>query len=448
MNRRRSPGSVIIAPLILFFAFIFFGPFTGTGYRQTKISYCAPLNNNAESDTHSGFGAIVDKALRYLYARQESDGGFAEPGKQSQDQLTCWAICAIASAGENPVNLKKSGNSPLDFLLRHAKDWKNFTDIERACLAVSSAGGNPRSFGGRNLVSEIKAKISNDGHIGSAINEHIWGMIALAAAGEKVPAECRAWLRSAQNSDGGFSFSQGSESDPDDTGAAIQALGASGEDASSSSIKRALEYLRFCQAPDGGFCWRSSVSNTASTSWAVQGIAAAGEDPASDAWKKGGKTPIDFLEGMQQEDGHIKYMEGNDSQPAWMTAEAIPALLKKPYPLNFKPQASNSENATTTGSTDSQNGNPKEEVNGSATNKQNEPENMESSNSSSVQERRMAMESNANEDSNSSSGMVKKEGSGLKIDLYLFSLICASYLSIVIIVYLISWLLTPGDRTL
>ena len=282
-------------------------------------------------------GAEVKKALDYLRERQNSDGGFAEPDRSSSEQLTAWAITAIKSAGEDPGSWRKSGKSPLDYLSTQAGGWSKLTDIERGCLAVASAGADPRSFGGRDLVREIKARMAPDGHIGDMVNEHCWGLIALKAAGEATPESARTWLCARQNVDGGFGFSDDAASDPDDTGAALQALMAAGESPESSTVDRALKYLKFCQASDGGFCWRSPVSNVASTAWAVQGIAATGEDPGSDSWKKGGKTPLDYLASMQQADGHIRYMENSDSQPAWMTAEAIPALLKRPYPLNFNP---------------------------------------------------------------------------------------------------------------
>ena len=189
------------------------------------------------------------------------------------------------------------------------------------------------------------------------INDHCWGLIALGAAGEPIPEGCRNWLVSMQNIDGGFSFSPESASDPDDTGAAMQALKAAGESPGGNAMERASFYLRFCQSIDGGFCWQSTASNVASTAWAVQGLSAAGEDPDSTAWSKSGNTPLDFLRDMQQADGHIRYSDASDSNPAWMTAEAVPALLKKPFPLSSELEtqedevpsdSSDSSRATTT----------------------------------------------------------------------------------------------------
>ena len=306
-------------------------------------SVVAPVLLLVGSARVAAAGDTVEKALEYLKGRQQTDGGFAEPGRDSSDQLTGWVVCAIAAAGEDPNSWRVTGKSPLDYLSSHAGDWTTLGDLERSCLAVCSAGADPRSFGGRNLVAEISAQIKGDGHLGDMINDHCWGLIALAAAGEPIPEGCRNWLVSMQNIDGGFSFAPESASDPDDTGAAIQALIAAGESPGGNAMERATFFLRFCQSSDGGFCWQSNSSNVASTAWAVQGLSAAGEDPDSTAWSKSGKTPLDFLRDMQQADGHIRYSDASDANPAWMTAEAVPALLKKPFPLSSEPEAQNDE---------------------------------------------------------------------------------------------------------
>lgn len=288
-------------------------------------------------------GAVADvsvqKEMAYLEARQQADGGFAEPGQASTDMLTTWAVPAIKAAGEDPRRWTRSGKSPLDYLSARAPGWKQLTEIERGCFAASCAGVDPRSLGGRNLVAEIKARMAADGHIGDKLADHCWGVIALLAAGEALPDGSRKWLAARQNVDGGFGYADDGASDPDDTGATLQALAAMGDKGDSSVMSRALMYLHLCQASDGGFCWHSESSNVASTAWAVQGIAAAGQDPSSAAWSRDGKTPIDYLESMRQSDGHIRYMRSSDSQPAWMTAEAIPALLEKPFPLTEKAAA-------------------------------------------------------------------------------------------------------------
>ncbi|MBN1288408.1 MAG: hypothetical protein JXA49_02075 [Actinobacteria bacterium] len=316
---------------------------------------CRPTPAASQNMSINGVSDSVNMALNYLAGRQQADGGFAEPGGSSSELLTTWVIPAIVSAGQDPKLWKKGGKSPIDFLASQAGGWQKLTDVERACFALASAGVDPRSFQGRNLVAEINANVFPDGRIGNSVNEHVWGTIALSSASERLPSNCVGWLSSVQNTDGGFSFATGAASDPDDTGAALQALLAAGADPESQTVDRALKYLVFCQGDDGGFKWKSDFSNSASTAWAVQGISAAGEDADSDSWQKNGKTPVVFILKMQQPDGHIKYTNSSDAKPVWMTAEAVPALLKRPYPLNFTPKPKTTVDGTQTAPTVSTN---------------------------------------------------------------------------------------------
>ncbi|MFH1149812.1 MAG: prenyltransferase/squalene oxidase repeat-containing protein [Actinomycetota bacterium] len=299
------------------------------------LALLAPAAGAARLPAAGASDPSVDRAVDYLLGRQQPDGGFAEPEASSSDTLTAWVTCAISSAGIDVRGVRSGGASPLDFLSGRAPSWSKLTDIEKGCLAVCCAGADPRSFGGRDLVAEIKARAAADGHIGDLVNEHCWGLIALAAAGEPAPAGSMEWLSARQNIDGGFGYGAQSGSDPDDTGGALQALIASGADRGSNTVARALSYLMFCQQDDGGFAWQSAGSNVGSTAWAVQGICAAGEDPASQDWTISGNTPVDFIEGMQQPDGHFKYSSGTDTNPVWMTAEAVPAILGTPFPLDL-----------------------------------------------------------------------------------------------------------------
>ncbi len=291
-----------------------------------------------------GSGASVKRAVDYLKGRQLSDGGFAEPGRSSSEQLTMWVVCGLASVGQDVGSWRKGGKSPIEFLAAGASKLEMLTDVEKGCLAVCCAGGNPRSFGGRDLVAQIKSRMAPDGRIGGLVNEHCWGIIALKAAGETVPDGARAWLAANQNLDGGFGYGAGTGSDPDNTGAALQALIAAGEDPAGSAVKRAISYLHFCQAPDAGFTYNADQSNVASTAWAVQGIVAAGQDPGGPDWTRSGKTPLDYMASTQQSDGHFRYMKSSDANAAWMTAEALPAISGKAYPL--RPEAAPTRTTT------------------------------------------------------------------------------------------------------
>jgi len=407
------------------------------------------------SATEVGGGSSVPNALDYLKSRQQPDGGFAEPGSKSTDELTAWTICGVCASGEDITTWKKSGRSPLDFLAADVGSLSKLTDIEKACLAVCSAGGDPRSFGGRNLVDEISLRMATDGHIGDMTNEHSWGVIALAAAGVKLPDGARTWLEARQNIDGGFGYGSGAASEPDDTGAALQALIAAGDSSTSNAVTRALSYLHFCQADDGGFTYQSRESNVGSTAWAVQGISAAGQDASSSAWaSSAGKTPFDYFASMQQSDGHFRYMTSVDTNLAWMTAETIPALYKKAYPYNVTAASSQSGDTTSNGSDTTQGNSTAQAQSGStrSTTSGNSPANGSTSSGSSTSPSGSTHKSNSGSSKKSngtSGGLASNErgtgGSqgpgGLQTtsggsSLIVFLIVCAVYLGILGLAYL------------
>jgi hypothetical protein len=140
------------------------------------------------------------------------------------------------------------------------------------------------------------------------------------------------WLLRQQNRDGGFSFaSAGAISDIDDTGAALEALGAAGG-APSSALRRAVGYLSAQQNPDGGLPQQSGgLSNAQSTAWGIQGLYAAGVDPGS--VRRRGRSLLDYLRSLIAADGHVRYAAGNDQTPVWVTGEALMALAGKALPL-------------------------------------------------------------------------------------------------------------------
>ncbi len=276
----------------------------------------------------------IQMALKYLHTLQKSDGGFANPGQSSSVAKTSWAIMAIAAAGQDPHTWKKNGKSPVDYLkehLRSALQKMGTADYARTILAVIAAGENPYNFDGINLVKLLESKIKKDGQIGDYIYTTIWGILALKASGVNVTKSCK-WLEDHQNTDGGFAWAVGQQSDFDDTAAAIQALIACGVPSNSQVIHDALKYLKEGQNPDGGMRYfGNSASNAASDSWTIQALVAAGINPLN--WKKNNKSVVEHLLSLQTKEGYFKYTSYETSNPGYMTVCAIMALLGKPQPI-------------------------------------------------------------------------------------------------------------------
>jgi len=228
----------------------------------------------------------------------------------------------------------KNGNSTIDYLRSMNDDIlaKGGTvDIARTILTLVAVGEDPRAFSGTDYVAELKSRVKSDGQAGDHVYTTIWTIVALASAGEDA-GRSAGWLMSRQNADGGFPWTPGAESDPDDTGAALEALAAAGIPHDAAAVQNALAYLKGMQQENGGFHYGgTSAANAASDAWVIQGIVATGDNPAN--WRAGETSVVDHLAGLQNPDGSFRYTAYVTDNPCGMTASAIPALLGRPYPI-------------------------------------------------------------------------------------------------------------------
>jgi len=109
-----------------------------------------------------------------------------------------------------------------------------------------------------------------------------------------------------------------------DTAAVVEALRAVG--VRGRPIKRALGFLLRYRNRDGGFELTSGRGSDAqSTAWAIQAFLAAGKPPPRGA--------IAYLRGLQRPDGSFRYSARYTTTPVWVTAQVLPALARRPFPL-------------------------------------------------------------------------------------------------------------------
>lgn len=275
-------------------------------------------------------GGSSAEAVQYLMARQNTDGGYSEPEAGSDLVTTCWVLIAGAAAGEGPLEWTAGGAGPAQFIESALDSTSSLSDLELVAVALSAAGGDPGNVAGRDLTALIKASTSGDGRIGSGIQEHCWGMLALAAAGETVPANNVEWLIGQRRADGGWGESDGALNA--DTAIAVEALIAAEEDAGEWTGP-ALKLLRQRMNPDGGFRGEGRGSDVHATSSVMRAISAGGLDPTSESWSFEGRNPAEYLDSMQSRDGSFLFAAGVESQPALTTAMAVPAIARRHFPL-------------------------------------------------------------------------------------------------------------------
>jgi len=259
----------------------------------------------------------VEDAARYLQSRQTDSGGFAEPNGAATPGLTAWATIALRAAGRSPAELAEARA----YLERALPSLGSVTDVELVAVALAATGPVPEAARDR-----IRAAARVDGRIGPTVNATIWGILALRAAGETAPTGAVRFVLAQQRRNGGWSWHARAAPDSNDTAAAIQALRAAGVAPKTKAIRRGVSYLRGLQNRDGGFeLVEGRGSDAQSTAWAIQALLAAGERPGAAAYA--------YLRRMARADGSFRYSARYAVTPVWVTAQAVPALARKPLPL-------------------------------------------------------------------------------------------------------------------
>jgi hypothetical protein len=305
----------------------------------------------------------LENTVRFLQEAQNSDGGFGgEAGEESSQLFSAWVALALAAASINPQDQAKPGGASVyTYLAEHvAKAIRSelcapvicTTAFERELLIVDASGTSPESFGGVDLVSELLARKLPDGSFPfvpgghGEVNDTIFAILSLSPlkepAVQEVVQDAAKWVIQQQNTDGSWAWqNKGSPGESDMTGAAIEALNAAGM-SNTEAQQKAIKYLHEVQEPDGGFPEFPSEgeSNSGSAAWATQGLWAAGEDPEAPSWVQpsSGHGPLDYLESMQQPDGHIRYRASKEFNGVWMTAYAGPAYAGQPLPIPPPPR--------------------------------------------------------------------------------------------------------------
>jgi hypothetical protein len=253
--------------------------------------------------------------------------------------MTGWAMLGLEASGRNPLDVRRAGHSPIDYLRASAGRLRTTGDLERTALALEGAGVSPRSFAGHDVVAELRRRRSPSGSFEGQVNLTAFGTLALRGAGAPPSSLERssAWLRRAQNGDGGWGFRRRAASDPDSTGAALQGLAAGGGKGG-RAIASGSSYLRRAQRADGGFALAGSrTSNTQSTAWALQGLVAAGVQPSGVRTHR--HSPLDYLARRQAGDGHFRYSSSSDQTPVWVTGQALLAVERAAFPLAAVPRS-------------------------------------------------------------------------------------------------------------
>ena len=161
--------------------------------------------------------------------------------------------------------------------------------VAKTLLAVQVAGGDPTSFGGHDLETELRGLMITTpgpdlGRFGTGLtSDQAYAVIALTRTSGGVPADALAYLVGLQCSNGDFQWDgscpgAGAE-DPDTTALAVQALAAGG---ASAPAAKSIKLLLDIQGSNGSFS-SFGTPNTNSSGVAGQALRAAGKTTAANA---------------------------------------------------------------------------------------------------------------------------------------------------------------------
>jgi hypothetical protein len=247
----------------------------------------------------------------YVASHQQAAGGFAEAGSRSTPGLTAWAMLGLRSAG-------LSTGKANDYLVANERELQSATDIELALIAEAVTGRISET-----LYARFAALGRPDGRIGPAINSTAWGILAYAQVGRPVKLNV-SYLLHHQHPSGGWGWIAGADPDSNDTAAVLQALRTQG--VRGRPIARGVAFLRRLQTADGGFeLTAGRGSDAQSTAWAIQALIAARVRPPAGAFR--------YLATLRRADGSYRYSRRYGATPLWVTAQVLPALARKSFPL-------------------------------------------------------------------------------------------------------------------
>ena len=286
--------------------------------------------------------AAIDRALAWLLALQEEDGGF--PSDFGRVGVTAEAVLAGVAAGEDVAQWRANaesranGDHPsvLDYLATQIAEYAEGTNAGQAgklLAAVAAAGSDPRAFGGANLVALVIDYDDGSGSMDAVALNQSWAVLGLTAAGERPPKGALETLLAMQNEDGGWDGGYGT--DPQTTALAIQALIAAGLPVQDEAITDGLAYLADRQSETGGFFYDAQWGTQAdadTTGRVLLALGAAQANALAGEWLAEWRSATEDLLGLQADDGGFPYQAGGEPN-ALSTAKAVLGLVGRSLPL-------------------------------------------------------------------------------------------------------------------
>jgi len=302
----------------------------GGEYANAYSTAEAILGLSGQISFNLGFVRKINKAFEYMITEQESSGGWSGVGQ------TIDVLLALKLAGWDPDTIKYQNNSPLDYMKDKLPAYLETgpDSIGKAIIGVIAAGKTPTDFAGINLITALMETYDEGiGAFGDPENSwhQSFAILGLGAAGEPIPQSAVDTLIKLQQLDGGWEYSPGFGTWPDNTGLVLQALQAAGQKSTDPVIKKGFEYIRTQQTPDADW------GDSSTTAYVLASINAFGLP--LDSWKShNGRSPLAALFAYQTIDGAFIFNHENPDDNLMATTAAMIAALEGDYILEQQDQ--------------------------------------------------------------------------------------------------------------
>lgn len=302
-------------------------------------------------------------ARNWLVTQQQADGGFEVSGFAGFE--TPDAILAIAEDAQQQLQwntgqartavatVQVGGKSALDAIDDFADGTLTAGQAAKLVVLVAEPLGydpttfNPQNDGtSRNLLQVVDAAATPGGSYG-AFNATLYVALAKRLVDGTVPAATVAYIRAAQQADGGWDYAAdptGADADVDTTSLAVQALVAGGATRGDADVTQGLQYLANQHQASGA--WQSfGADDPNSTSTAILAVTAVGEDVTGPCWRNRAVpgltgqpyvSPATWLRNQVANDGHIA--SPNDAFPpvnTFATSQGIEAMRRGWLPVTW-----------------------------------------------------------------------------------------------------------------
>jgi hypothetical protein len=197
----------------------------------------------------------------------------------------------------------------------------------KVALAAVAAGRDPARLGGVDYLRRITNGYAA-GRYGANAYDQALAMLALAAAGRRVPPAAVSAVRTARGAGGwNFSMSASRPDDPSTTALMLQALRAAGVHPGDRDVRAATAWMLSARNDSGGYNFGRPGGPTEANSTALVLMALSALGRPAPAGSRAA------LRALQRPDGSFAFTSTDTGSPLLASVDAVPALAGRHLPV-------------------------------------------------------------------------------------------------------------------